>query len=72
MVEELSNDARRAKTERHRNERGMNTAEYAVGTVAACGFAGVLFLCQDWYDSLVRSLLQFALQEALSWPRILW
>ena len=24
-------------------EAGMTTAEYAVGTVAACGFAGVLF-----------------------------
>lgn len=26
-----------------RGERGMTTAEYAVGTVAACGFAGVLY-----------------------------
>lgn len=26
-----------------REERGMTTAEYAVGTVAACGFAGVLY-----------------------------
>jgi hypothetical protein len=26
-----------------RDEAGMNTAEYAVGTVAACGFAGLLF-----------------------------
>lgn len=25
-----------------RTEDGMTTAEYAVGTVAACGFAGVL------------------------------
>lgn len=25
-----------------RDDRGMTTAEYAVGTVAACGFAGVL------------------------------
>jgi len=28
---------------RRRSERGMTTAEYAVGTVAACGFAGVLY-----------------------------
>lgn len=28
---------------RRRGERGMTTAEYAVGTVAACGFAGVLY-----------------------------
>jgi hypothetical protein len=25
------------------NERGMATAEYAVGTVAACGFGGILY-----------------------------
>lgn len=25
------------------NEDGMTTAEYAVGTVAACGFGGVLY-----------------------------
>lgn len=28
---------------RRRGEHGMTTAEYAVGTVAACGFAGVLY-----------------------------
>ena len=27
---------------RVRDDRGMTTAEYAVGTVAACGFAGLL------------------------------
>ncbi|MCU1621435.1 MAG: hypothetical protein JWL79_280 [Frankiales bacterium] len=26
-----------------RGETGMTTAEYAVGTVAACGFSGVLY-----------------------------
>jgi hypothetical protein len=26
-----------------RGEVGMTTAEYAVGTVAACGFSGVLY-----------------------------
>ena len=26
-----------------REEAGMNTAEYAVGTVSACGFAGLLY-----------------------------
>ncbi len=26
-----------------RGESGMTTAEYAVGTVSACGFAGLLF-----------------------------
>jgi hypothetical protein len=28
---------------RERGERGMSTAEYAVGTVAACAFAAVLY-----------------------------
>lgn len=27
---------------RNRNERGMTTAEYAVGTIAAASFAGIL------------------------------
>ena len=26
-----------------RSEQGMTTSEYAVGTVAACGFGGVLY-----------------------------
>lgn len=28
---------------RHGTDTGMTTAEYAVGTVAACGFSGVLY-----------------------------
>lgn len=31
-----------AKRRRTRNERGMTTAEYAVGTIAAASFAGIL------------------------------
>jgi hypothetical protein len=27
----------------HGSEAGMTTAEYAVGTIAACGFSGVLY-----------------------------
>lgn len=34
---------RRIDTVRARTDDGMSTAEYAVGTVAACGFAAVLF-----------------------------
>ena len=30
-------------TSRVRDDAGMTTAEYAVGTVAACGFAGILY-----------------------------
>ena len=36
-------------------DQGMTTAEYAVGTVAACGFAGVLFKLLT-SDSVVRML----------------
>lgn len=44
--------------DRHRNEQGMNTAEYAVGTVGACGFAGILYqiLTSDWGQDLLRNI----------------
>ena len=35
--------ARRWRAVRARGEAGMSTAEYAVGTVAACAFAAVLY-----------------------------
>jgi hypothetical protein len=35
--------ARRWAQARARGEEGMSTAEYAVGTVAACAFAAVLY-----------------------------
>jgi hypothetical protein len=35
--------ARRWAAVRESGERGMSTAEYAVGTVAACAFAAVLY-----------------------------
>jgi len=42
----------------------MTTAEYAVGTVAACGFAGVLFKVVT-SDSVVR-LLSDIVRRALT------
>lgn len=41
------------------NEQGMSTAEYAVGTVSACGFAGILYkiLTSDFGQSLLENLL---------------
>ena len=33
----------RARRLRAGREQGMTTAEYAVGTVAACGFGGILY-----------------------------
>jgi Protein of unknown function (DUF4244) len=41
---------------------GMTTAEYAVGTVAACGFAGTLIqlLGSDWVQDLLKSVIDNA------------
>jgi hypothetical protein len=45
---------------RARNEHGMTTAEYAVGTVATCGFAGILgkVLTQPWVGDLLQGLFE--------------
>jgi hypothetical protein len=49
--------------DRSRNELGMSTAEYAVGTVGACGFGGLLYelLTSDWAQSLLQSIFEKAL-----------
>jgi hypothetical protein len=49
--------------DRLRNELGMSTAEYAVGTVGACGFGGLLYelLTSDWAQSLLQSIFEKAL-----------
>ena len=42
-----------------RSEDGMTTAEYAVGTVAACGFAGLLLkllTSQDVLGLLLKTI----------------
>ncbi len=44
-------------------EAGMTTAEYAVGTVAACGFAGVLWAVV--HSSTVAHLLSGVVARAL-------
>jgi hypothetical protein len=43
-------------------DRGMTTAEYAVGTVAACGFAGVLYklLTSDVVVTFLTDILRRA------------
>ena len=45
-------------------EAGMTTAEYAVGTVAACGFAGLLFkiLTSDKVNTMVTGIVERALE----------
>jgi hypothetical protein len=45
------------------DDGGMTTAEYAVGTVAACGFGGVLYkvLTSDAVIKLLTDILRRAL-----------
>jgi hypothetical protein len=52
---------------RLRRDDGMTTAEYAVGTVAACGFAGVLIqlLGSDWIQELLKTVIDHAFSSIL-------
>jgi len=45
-------------------DAGMTTAEYAVGTLAACGFAGVLWVVV--HSGTVHNLLQSVIGRALN------
>ena len=47
------------------SDSGMTTAEYAVGTVAACGFGGILYkiLTSDEVGGMLRDILK----RALTW-----
>lgn len=44
MTRALISSGTRLQGVRRRAESGMTTAEYAVGTIAACAFAGLLIL----------------------------
>ncbi|MFF8709940.1 DUF4244 domain-containing protein [Streptomyces sp. NPDC015184] len=48
---------------RGRSDNGMTTSEYAVGTIAACAFAAVLYKVVT--SQPVMSALQSLLKEAL-------
>ena len=50
-----------------RGDEGMTTAEYAVGTVAACGFGGVLYkvLTSTPVIKLVTDVISHALHLGL-------
>lgn len=45
---------------RRRNERGMTTAEYTVGTLGACTVGGVLVKIgqSEWFGDLVRDVIE--------------
>jgi hypothetical protein len=49
------------------SDAGMSTAEYAVGTVAACGFGALLFkiLTSGFATSLLESIVSRALHLGL-------
>ncbi|HTR69206.1 MAG TPA: DUF4244 domain-containing protein [Mycobacteriales bacterium] len=49
------------------SDEGMSTAEYAVGTVAACSFAAILLkiLTSGFGSNLLESLLSHVLQIVL-------
>jgi hypothetical protein len=55
--------ARSSTSLRSRIDAGMTTAEYAVGTVAACGFAAVLYKIVR--SEAVMSLLTGIITKAL-------
>lgn len=42
------------------SERGMTTAEYAVGTVGACSIGSVLVKVaqSDWFGDLIKGVLE--------------
>lgn len=48
-------------------DRGMSTAEYAVGTVAACGFGALLYriLTSDQVRQLLVGIIERALNVTL-------
>nr|WP_184080667.1 DUF4244 domain-containing protein [Nocardiopsis mwathae] len=52
-----------ARVRRHRADHGMSTAEYALGTVAACAFAAVLFAILT--SAEVRDVLTRMVTDAL-------
>lgn len=58
--------ARRLRRCRRSGEAGMSTAEYAVGTVAACGFAAVLYKIVT--SGPVRTALTGVIEKALHVP----
>jgi hypothetical protein len=53
----------RALLRRLRGDAGMNTAEYAVGTLAAVAFAGILFKVVS--SDTVRAALTAIIERAL-------
>ncbi|MFT4298763.1 MAG: DUF4244 domain-containing protein [Aeromicrobium sp.] len=49
-----------SRSRRSRDERGMSTSEYAVGTVGACGIGGLLVQIaqSEWFGNLLRDIFE--------------
>jgi hypothetical protein len=45
------------------SDAGMSTAEYCIGTVAACAFAAILYevISGNWVTVIVKNLISHAL-----------
>ena len=58
--------AGRRRRRDNRDDEGMTTAEYAIGTVAACGFAGLLLkiLTSTQVGDLLASVVRRAFEVA--------
>ena len=54
----------RARLQGEDAEAGMSTAEYAIGTVAACGFGGVLYkvIMSDTVFGLLKTVISKAFE----------
>ncbi|MCC0096868.1 DUF4244 domain-containing protein [Streptomyces flavotricini] len=50
----------------HTNDAGMSTSEYAMGTIAACAFAAVLYKVVT--SDVVSTALQSTIGKALDVP----
>ncbi|GAB2871196.1 MULTISPECIES: DUF4244 domain-containing protein [Lentzea] len=48
-----------------KDDSGMSTVEYAIGTLAVAALAGVLYavLSSDWMQNLLQGLIQRALSS---------
>ncbi|MDO9378151.1 MAG: DUF4244 domain-containing protein [Nocardioidaceae bacterium] len=58
---------RRSVLARRRDERGLSTAEYAVGTLGACSIAGILLKVagSDWFMDIIKLIIETAFKAFL-------
>ena len=63
MLTTLYQSLRQSQRRRRRDERGITTAEYAVGTAAGAGLAGLLYtlLTGGFGDKMLKTLFDHVL-----------